>query len=545
MAQYIQELQNDTRLLPAHRTFYIAEATAREVLLAAQRQASDQYNTASLTNRVTYETAIIAPEETYSNAIATNQNTYFSGALGLMQTLYQTINSAGQQANQAAQTAGSALTSAFASAGETWANDTTDAQKSKADSLSDNAKDAGLAITDAVEAGEQAAVAQSEQHAATDIPVHQSLLDGAMSLAMNFFSSLIGSASVPTSLSNQAATGSAAPTVTPPAPQSDQAVNDGSFLVGYTFVNTDGVVYVKRLQKIIGGTGDTWYFRAISEVNDNLGQATATNTDPQRFWNAFFYGGSPGAPQRTASGYNPNSGPPEPVYQRSWSEYWSEVGQVLYGEAKSVYDTGVGTVQLAARTALDPLGTGIGMAQGTASAIWNYDRTGAAIWDAIDEKSQTYQGQGEIAGHVLQTVFGLGVTRVNGVSWFQTTFGRNRLPPSLKDAIDKTNKLKMQTVRHLGKEGEDAADIVKNTQRIESLSGKAKYRIPDELVDKQYIKEIKNVGRLSFSSQIVDSLHYAIANNIDFILQVRPSTRLSGPLLNAIKHGWIKLEYLP
>jgi hypothetical protein len=81
-----------------------------------------------------------------------------------------------------------------------------------------------------------------------------------MSLAMNYFSSFMGSASVPASLSNQAAAGSVAPTVTPSAPQSDQAVNDGSFLVGYTFVNTDGVVYVKRLQKTIGGSGDTCVF---------------------------------------------------------------------------------------------------------------------------------------------------------------------------------------------------------------------------------------------------------------------------------------------
>jgi hypothetical protein len=169
------------------------------------------------------------------------------------------------------------------------------------------------------------------------------------------------------------------------------------------------------------------YFRALSEVNDNLGQAAATNTDPKRFWNAFFYSGSPGAPQRTASGYNPNSGPPEPVYQRSWSEYWSEVGQVLYGEAKSVYDTGAGVATL---LTTNPVTT----VSNLSSAIYNYDQTWNAIVNTIKEKSQTYQGQGEIAGSILQIVFPIAAARVNGVSAFGAATRGSQLADRLGDA---------------------------------------------------------------------------------------------------------------
>jgi hypothetical protein len=104
-------------------------------------------------------------------------------------------------------------------------------------------------------------------------------------------------------------------------------------------------------------------------------------------------------------------------------------------------------------------------------------------------------------------------------------------------------KNKMQTVRKLGKEGENAAGIVKNTQRIDSLSRKAKYRIPDEIKEK-VVTEVKNASRVDFNCQIRDSLHHAIEQGKDFILVVRRDTILSQSLKDAIRDGWIKLEYL-
>lgn len=102
----------------------------------------------------------------------------------------------------------------------------------------------------------------------------------------------------------------------------------------------------------------------------------------------------------------------------------------------------------------------------------------------------------------------------------------------------------MEIVRRLGKEGENAAGIIKNTQRIESLSGKTKYRIPDEITPTT-LREVKNVVRLDFNAQIRDSLHYAIMTNREMVLVVRPNTQLSQGLQNAVRAGWIRLEFLP
>lgn len=102
----------------------------------------------------------------------------------------------------------------------------------------------------------------------------------------------------------------------------------------------------------------------------------------------------------------------------------------------------------------------------------------------------------------------------------------------------------MEAVRRLGTEGEAAAGITKNTQRIESLSGTARYRIPDEL-SPTTLREVKNVARLDFDAQIRDSLHYAIMTNREMVLVVRRTTQLSQPLQDAVRAGWIRLEFLP
>jgi hypothetical protein len=103
---------------------------------------------------------------------------------------------------------------------------------------------------------------------------------------------------------------------------------------------------------------------------------------------------------------------------------------------------------------------------------------------------------------------------------------------------------KMALVRQLGKEGEAAAAIVKNTQRIESISGTAAYRIPDGLTQTT-LTEVKNVANLNFTNQLQDFLHFSIMTGREFVLVVRPTTQLSGPLQQAISAGWITLRFLP
>jgi len=104
------------------------------------------------------------------------------------------------------------------------------------------------------------------------------------------------------------------------------------------------------------------------------------------------------------------------------------------------------------------------------------------------------------------------------------------------------NNCATDLAQKLGSEGEEAAGILKNTEHIVSLSGRAAYRIPDELTETT-LTEVKNVAYQHFSTQLQDSLHYAIMTGREMILKVRANgaTKLSGELRQAINAGWIKL----
>jgi hypothetical protein len=68
----------------------------------------------------------------------------------------------------------------------------------------------------------------------------------------------------------------------------------------------------------------------------------------------------------------------------------------------------------------------------------------------------------------------------------------------------------------------------------------AAYRIPDEL-NATTLGEVKNVGSLSYTSQLRDFAAYAQQNGLAFNLYVRGSTTFSGPLQQAIDSGQINL----
>ena len=100
--------------------------------------------------------------------------------------------------------------------------------------------------------------------------------------------------------------------------------------------------------------------------------------------------------------------------------------------------------------------------------------------------------------------------------------------------------------RQLGTAGETAAGIVKNTERIPSLTGTAQYRIPDALDHSaKVIGEVKNVASLSYTRQLKDFVAYSQQSGYAFNLWVRSSTRLSGPLRQAVNDVPIILRPLP
>ena len=101
------------------------------------------------------------------------------------------------------------------------------------------------------------------------------------------------------------------------------------------------------------------------------------------------------------------------------------------------------------------------------------------------------------------------------------------------------------TPHQLGQAGEIAANIVKNTNRIPSLTGTAAYRIPDVLNQALgMIGEVKNVASLSYTSQLRDFAMYASQKGYSFVLWVRATTQLSGPLQREVAAGRITLRFL-
>ena len=102
----------------------------------------------------------------------------------------------------------------------------------------------------------------------------------------------------------------------------------------------------------------------------------------------------------------------------------------------------------------------------------------------------------------------------------------------------------MAGVRAAGEAGEALAGIVKNAERIPSLSGTAAYRIPDILDNSaKVIGEVKNYNgtTLSLTAQIKDDVAFAQQNGYSMVLYVRPSTQLSQPLQQLVDSGAISL----
>ena len=70
-------------------------------------------------------------------------------------------------------------------------------------------------------------------------------------------------------------------------------------------------------------------------------------------------------------------------------------------------------------------------------------------------------------------------------------------------------------------------------------------RVPDVLNHSaKIIGEVKNVGSLSYTSQLKDYAAYAAQNGYTFELTVRSTTQLSGPLQQAVSNGSIVLRFL-
>lgn len=104
----------------------------------------------------------------------------------------------------------------------------------------------------------------------------------------------------------------------------------------------------------------------------------------------------------------------------------------------------------------------------------------------------------------------------------------------VKNVLGRTSDI-MESSRALGKAGEEASGIVKNTERIPSLTGTANYRIPDQLDHTaKVVGEVKNVNYLGLTSQMQDFTSFAQKANYNLDLYVRPTTKISQPLAKVL-----------
>jgi hypothetical protein len=96
----------------------------------------------------------------------------------------------------------------------------------------------------------------------------------------------------------------------------------------------------------------------------------------------------------------------------------------------------------------------------------------------------------------------------------------------------------------VGQRGEDAVRAACSIGDKMKIAVNGRNRIPDGLTN-TVLSEVKNVGSLSYTQQLRDFADFAAQNGRQFDLYVRPTTQLSGPLMDAIRAGHINLRYIP
>jgi restriction endonuclease fold toxin 7 of polymorphic toxin system len=98
-----------------------------------------------------------------------------------------------------------------------------------------------------------------------------------------------------------------------------------------------------------------------------------------------------------------------------------------------------------------------------------------------------------------------------------------------------------QQPNDVGKDGERRAGFTGPKQRIPSLTGTARYRVPDGLT-KVTIEEIKNAAKVSNTNQLRDFLAYARTTGRTFTLWVRTNTTFDSQLQQLIADEFIQVK---
>lgn len=100
------------------------------------------------------------------------------------------------------------------------------------------------------------------------------------------------------------------------------------------------------------------------------------------------------------------------------------------------------------------------------------------------------------------------------------------------------------SANQIGRAGEDAVQAAYDIGSKQKFSINGRDRIPDGVTD-TVLSEVKNVKSMSYTQQLRDFSDISSQKGLRFDLYVRPSTKLSSPLVRAVQDGRINLKVIP
>lgn len=109
------------------------------------------------------------------------------------------------------------------------------------------------------------------------------------------------------------------------------------------------------------------------------------------------------------------------------------------------------------------------------------------------------------------------------------------------EAVLKCRSLKNNA--EFGRLGEKYARVNYSKRRIPSLTGTAKYRVPNILSETELI-EVKNVKYQQLTNQIKDFIAFCHVSNRNFIIYLKDDARLSASLAELAEKGHIRIRPL-